>query len=79
MFALTFSEHYAFFRERGVDWGARVGAQHPSVKDGMDARALFGVFTETLKGLEDPHARGTLWPTTASSMGAWVTWATSTW
>lgn len=55
VFAATFSEHYAFFPERGVDWGARVAALRPRVTPATDARALFGVFTELLAGLEDAH------------------------
>jgi carboxyl-terminal processing protease len=55
VFAATFAEQYAFFPERGVDWSARVSALRPRVTAGTDARALFGVFTEALKGLEDAH------------------------
>ena len=55
VFAATFSEHYAFFGERGVDWAARVREYRPRVGDATDAATLFGIFTGMLAGLEDPH------------------------
>ncbi|WP_164016492.1 S41 family peptidase [Pyxidicoccus trucidator] len=55
VFAATFTEQYSFFPEYGVDWKARVTAHRPRVTDATDARALFGVFTDMLKGLEDAH------------------------
>ncbi|MFP2907050.1 S41 family peptidase [Pyxidicoccus sp. 3LFB2] len=55
VFAATFAEQYAFFPEYGVDWKARITANRPRVTDHMDARALFDVFSDMLKGLEDAH------------------------
>ncbi|MFP2924580.1 S41 family peptidase [Pyxidicoccus sp. 3LG] len=57
VFVATFTEHYAFFKEHGVDWSARVAALRPRVTDATDARALFGVFQELTTGLGDAHTR----------------------
>lgn len=55
VFAATFTEQYAFFAEHGVDWKARIAENRPRVTDATDARTLFGIFTDMLKGLEDGH------------------------
>ncbi len=55
VFVATFTEHYAFFAEYEHPWEARVAALRPTVTEATDPRALFGVFTELLKGLEDAH------------------------
>jgi carboxyl-terminal processing protease len=55
VFAATFSEHYAFFAERGVDWPARVQAGRAEVKPGMTEGELFDVLARMLEGLGDAH------------------------
>ena len=55
VFTATFTEHYAFFEEYGHPWEARVAALRPKVTDALEPRALFGLLTQTLKGLEDAH------------------------
>jgi carboxyl-terminal processing protease len=55
VFAATFTDQYAFFPEYGVDWQARIAANRPRVTEATEARALFGVFSDMLKGLEDAH------------------------
>ncbi|UQA58972.1 S41 family peptidase [Polyangium aurulentum] len=55
VFAATFSEHYAFFAERGVDWPARVQAGRAKVTPGMPDGAFFDVLTKMLEGLGDAH------------------------
>ncbi|MCY0997075.1 S41 family peptidase [Myxococcus sp. MISCRS1] len=57
LFAATFTEHYAFFAERHVDFSARVAALRPRVTDATKPRALFGVFQALTTGLGDAHTR----------------------
>ena len=47
----TFSEHYAFFELRGVDWEATRETWRPQV----GTRDLFEIFVEMLTPLGDPH------------------------
>ncbi|NMO14287.1 S41 family peptidase [Pyxidicoccus fallax] len=55
LFVATFSEHYGFFEEYEHPWKERVAALRPKVTDATEPRALFAVFTELLKGLDDAH------------------------
>ncbi|MDI1434583.1 S41 family peptidase [Polyangium sorediatum] len=55
VFAATLSEHYAFFKERNLDWSARVEAGRAQVSPGMPERELFEVLSTTLRGLGDAH------------------------
>ncbi|WP_143097359.1 S41 family peptidase [Myxococcus fulvus] len=57
LFAATFTEHYAFFAERHVDFSARVSALRPGITDATEARALFGTFQALTTGLGDAHTR----------------------
>jgi hypothetical protein len=54
--AAIFHDHYAFFAERGVDWGAACAAARRSmVDDDGDPDRLFEQLTELLAPLEDNH------------------------
>ncbi|WP_158617603.1 S41 family peptidase [Corallococcus sp. CA049B] len=55
VFRATFAEHYAYFPERGPDWLSRLDAQRSRVTPDMDSRALFTLFAEALRSLNDPH------------------------
>ncbi|MDI3286788.1 S41 family peptidase [Polyangium sp. 15x6] len=55
VFAATLAEHYAFFKERNLDWSARVEAGRAQVSPGMPERKLFDVLSTTLQGLGDAH------------------------
>lgn len=57
IFAATFSEHYPFFKERGINWAARVNAGRAEVSSGMPDQRLFDVLTKTLQGLGDAHVQ----------------------
>lgn len=54
-FAATYSEQFAFFKERGVDWEERVKAHRPLVTEQTSPRVLFAVFSDMLDNLGDPH------------------------
>ncbi|TSC32804.1 S41 family peptidase [Corallococcus sp. Z5C101001] len=55
VFRATFAEHYAYFPERGPDWLARLDAQRPHVTPGMEGPALFTLFADALRSLNDAH------------------------
>ncbi|MCP4815461.1 MAG: hypothetical protein GY888_23375, partial [Planctomycetaceae bacterium] len=59
----TFSERYAFFELRGVDWDAQRRKYRPLVKADTTDAQLFDIFCKMLKPLNDGHvnlkARGT--------------------
>ena len=59
----TFSERYAFFKLRGVDWKAQRDKYRPRVKADTTDDQLFDIFCQMLKPLNDGHvnlkARGT--------------------
>lgn len=55
VFRATFAEHYASFARRQPDWLARLDAQRPRVTPGMDDRALFTLFADALRSLDDAH------------------------
>jgi len=53
--AAGFSEHYAFFGERGGDWAARVEAIGPRATAATSDGALFALLSELLSPLDDAH------------------------
>lgn len=55
VFRATFAEHYASFPQRDPDWLARLDAQRSRVTPGMDGRALFTLFADALRSLNDAH------------------------
>ncbi|WP_158621687.1 S41 family peptidase [Corallococcus aberystwythensis] len=55
VFRATFAEHYASFPQRDPDWLARLDAQRSRVTPGMDAHALFTLFADALRSLNDAH------------------------
>ncbi|WP_158627538.1 S41 family peptidase [Corallococcus sp. AB038B] len=55
VFRATFAEHYASFAQRDPDWLARLDAQRSRVTPGMDGRALFTLFADALRSLNDAH------------------------
>jgi carboxyl-terminal processing protease len=54
-FAASYREHYAFFKQRAVDWETRVAANRPLVTNRTSPRVLFAIFSDMLDGLGDPH------------------------
>ncbi|MBZ4373905.1 S41 family peptidase [Corallococcus sp. AS-1-6] len=55
VFRATFAEHYAAFPQRDPDWLARLDAQRSRVTPDMDRRALFTLFADALRSLNDAH------------------------
>ncbi|WP_158616233.1 S41 family peptidase [Corallococcus interemptor] len=55
VFRATFAEHYAAFPQRAPDWLARLDAQRSRVTPDMDGRALFTLFADALRSLNDAH------------------------
>ncbi|MFP2898104.1 S41 family peptidase [Corallococcus sp. 4LFB] len=55
VFRATFAEHYASFPQRDPDWLARMDAQRSRVTPDMDGRALFTLFADALRSLNDAH------------------------
>ncbi|NOK38193.1 S41 family peptidase [Corallococcus exercitus] len=55
VFRATFAEHYASFPRRDPDWLARLDAQRSRVTPDMDGRALFTLFADALRSLNDAH------------------------
>lgn len=53
--AAGFSEHYAFFGERGVDWASRVEALGPRAAAATSDEALFALLSELLSPFDDAH------------------------
>jgi len=53
--AATFSERYAFFDARGVDWEARVAALRPRAAAAKGDRELFALLSELVSSLDDSH------------------------
>lgn len=54
-FAASYREHYAFFREHGFDWEARVRTHRPLVTERTSPRVLFAIFSDMLDDLGDAH------------------------
>lgn len=55
IFWRSFDRHYAFFRERGVDWHAQRRLYRPQAAKAADDDALFDIFVEMLRPLQDGH------------------------
>jgi carboxyl-terminal processing protease len=55
MTAEIFSEHYAFFEERNVDWPAIVSRYDRRVDSDTDNEELFSLFTEMIAPIDDGH------------------------
>ncbi|MHA7632840.1 S41 family peptidase [Corallococcus sp. M7] len=55
VFRATFAEHYAAFPQRAPDWLSRLDAQRSRVTPAMDGRALFNLFADALRSLDDAH------------------------
>ncbi len=53
--AAGFSEHYAFFGERDVDWASRVEAFRPRAAGTASDREVFALLSELLSPLDDAH------------------------
>jgi carboxyl-terminal processing protease len=51
----TFNEHYAFFKERGVDWYKIYQRYHPQIKQINTSDKLFTLFSTMLDELNDRH------------------------
>jgi hypothetical protein len=54
-FSRTMAEHYAFFREHGVDWTAATAEARPRALAAADARALYEVLSLMVAPLRDRH------------------------
>ncbi len=57
VFAGIMDQRYAFFRQRRIDWPARIAAARPKVHDGMGQAALFDVLRQMMDGLDDSHTK----------------------
>jgi hypothetical protein len=55
MTAEIFSEHYAFFAARNVDWPALVSRYRPQVTADTDDDELFAILSNMLEPLDDGH------------------------
>jgi hypothetical protein len=55
IFWQTFAENYAFFDERGMDWGAVREKYRPRVHAGTSDSELFDILSEMVKPLGDAH------------------------
>ncbi|MFK7912644.1 MAG: S41 family peptidase [Pseudomonadales bacterium] len=53
--AAVMSSHYAFFKERNIDWPARVARARAQVTDRTSSKALRKVFADLLEGFNDSH------------------------
>jgi carboxyl-terminal processing protease len=53
--AEIFSQDYAFFQERHIDWAARIKALGPKADGARGDEALQAVLIEALQGFNDPH------------------------
>lgn len=53
--AAIFTAHYAFFRQRGVDWAAHVTARRQHIQPELSESGLFRELTALLEPLDDGH------------------------
>ncbi|MGB0865605.1 MAG: S41 family peptidase, partial [Granulosicoccaceae bacterium] len=56
-FAQSYSDYYAFFTERGIDWQARVADARVSLHDGLSDAALFDLLSNMISPLDDGHVQ----------------------
>ncbi len=54
-FCAAFTEHYAFFDERGVDWAAATAALRPRITAEAQPEELFGAMAGLLPAFDDGH------------------------
>jgi len=55
VFAATFAEHYPFFAERKVNWGAVVDSNRAKVTDATTPAALFSILAGMIAPMRDAH------------------------
>ena len=55
VFAATFAEHYPFFAERKVNWGAVVDSNRAKVTDATTPEALFNILGGMIAPMRDAH------------------------
>lgn len=55
IFSKYFSENYAFFEKKGIDWNARVAAHRTQVTAKTSDTELFAVLSDMVKDLHDGH------------------------
>lgn len=53
----SYSSHYSFFKERGVDWFRHVNAIRPKLNHQSDRRQLFATLSELIAPIDDAHVR----------------------
>ena len=51
----SFNENYAFFAERGVDWGAVRDSFRPAISAATSQQELYRVIVEIIDGIDDRH------------------------
>ena len=57
VFTGIFSQHYAFFERRGVDWEGQVEALRPAIHDEMSDTELFEALSSLIAPMGDSHTK----------------------